>query len=450
MTGLLAAVLAADAGAAAHRHPADRLARPAAHRGPAGRRHRPAHHRLAHPQARDDPLVRARSPWSSAAGRGRHDRCRCGPGCRAGTSCCGSTCRPRPAGPFSTVGRRRSASTASACSSPCVVCATVVLGALLADDYLRREGLNGPEFYALLLIVGVRRRGHGHGQRLHRAVPRPRDAVDRRLRAVGHAPAPGPVAGVRPQVLRARRRSPPPSCSTASPSSTAPPAPPTSSASATTSAPVVGRRHGGRRATCRSTAGCILVGLALLLVGLGFKVAAVPFHSWSPDVYDGAPTPSVAFMAGAVKAGAFAALDPRLRADLPQLRHRLAADRHRPGRAVDVRRLGAGHRADQRQAHAGVLVDQPRRVHPDGGGGRQLRRAPRRCSSTWPPTRSWWPARSAWSAWSSGRGDGAHVARPTTGACRAPTRCWRWRFDRVPAGPGRRAVHQRASSPSST
>ena len=48
--------------------------------------------------------------------------------------------------------------------------------------------------------------------------------------------------------------------------------------------------------------GLILVGLALLLVGLGFKVAAVPFHSWSPDVYDGAPTPSVAFVAGAVKA----------------------------------------------------------------------------------------------------------------------------------------------------
>ena len=54
--------------------------------------------------------------------------------------------------------------------------------------------------------------------------------------------------------------------------------------------------------------GLLLLGLALLLVGLGFKVAAVPFHSWSPDVYDGAPTPSVAFMAGAVKAAAFAAL----------------------------------------------------------------------------------------------------------------------------------------------
>ncbi len=53
--------------------------------------------------------------------------------------------------------------------------------------------------------------------------------------------------------------------------------------------------------------GLLLVGLALVLVGLGFKVAAVPFHSWQPDVYDGSPTPAVAFMAGAVKAAAFAA-----------------------------------------------------------------------------------------------------------------------------------------------
>jgi NADH-quinone oxidoreductase subunit N len=49
-------------------------------------------------------------------------------------------------------------------------------------------------------------------------------------------------------------------------------------------------------------------GLALLLVGFSFKVAAVPFHMWTPDVYDGAPTPITAFMAAAVKAAAFAAL----------------------------------------------------------------------------------------------------------------------------------------------
>ena len=52
----------------------------------------------------------------------------------------------------------------------------------------------------------------------------------------------------------------------------------------------------------------LLLGLALLLVGFGFKVAAVPFHTWAPDVYDGAPTPVAAFMATAVKVAAFTAL----------------------------------------------------------------------------------------------------------------------------------------------
>lgn len=52
----------------------------------------------------------------------------------------------------------------------------------------------------------------------------------------------------------------------------------------------------------------LLAGLGLLLVGLGFKVAAVPFHAWTPDVYQGSPTPVVAWMAAGVKAAGFAAL----------------------------------------------------------------------------------------------------------------------------------------------
>ncbi|HLZ44395.1 MAG TPA: NADH-quinone oxidoreductase subunit N [Gemmatimonadales bacterium] len=52
----------------------------------------------------------------------------------------------------------------------------------------------------------------------------------------------------------------------------------------------------------------LLVGIALLIVGFGFKIAAVPFHMWAPDVYDGAPTPVTGFMATGVKAAAFAAL----------------------------------------------------------------------------------------------------------------------------------------------
>ena len=50
-----------------------------------------------------------------------------------------------------------------------------------------------------------------------------------------------------------------------------------------------------------------VAGFALLIVGLGFKAAIVPFHSWTPDVYEGAPTSVTAFMSAGAKAGAFAA-----------------------------------------------------------------------------------------------------------------------------------------------
>jgi NADH-quinone oxidoreductase subunit N len=51
----------------------------------------------------------------------------------------------------------------------------------------------------------------------------------------------------------------------------------------------------------------LITGLALLIVGFGFKIALVPFHMWTPDVYEGAPTTITAFMATGVKAAAFAA-----------------------------------------------------------------------------------------------------------------------------------------------
>lgn len=54
--------------------------------------------------------------------------------------------------------------------------------------------------------------------------------------------------------------------------------------------------------------GVLLIGIALLLVGIGFKIAAVPFHMWTPDVYQGAPTPVTAFMSSATKVAGFAAL----------------------------------------------------------------------------------------------------------------------------------------------
>jgi NADH-quinone oxidoreductase subunit N len=51
----------------------------------------------------------------------------------------------------------------------------------------------------------------------------------------------------------------------------------------------------------------LVIGMLMLLVAVGFKVAAVPFHMWAPDVYEGAPTPVTAFLASAVKAAGFAA-----------------------------------------------------------------------------------------------------------------------------------------------
>ncbi len=54
--------------------------------------------------------------------------------------------------------------------------------------------------------------------------------------------------------------------------------------------------------------GLVLLGVGLLLVGFGFKIACVPFHMWAPDVYEGAPTTVTAFMAAGVKVAAFGAL----------------------------------------------------------------------------------------------------------------------------------------------
>src|SRR5699024_7634474 len=64
-------------------------------------------------------------------------------------------------------------------------------------------------------------------------------------------------------------------------------------------------------ATAASTGefeGLLLPGIALVIIGVLFKVGAVPFHSWTPDVYQGAPTPITAFMAACTKAAAFGAL----------------------------------------------------------------------------------------------------------------------------------------------
>ncbi|GAB6157654.1 NADH-quinone oxidoreductase subunit N [Desulfotomaculum varum] len=63
------------------------------------------------------------------------------------------------------------------------------------------------------------------------------------------------------------------------------------------------------RAVLRETASPLLVaGVTMLVAGLGFKIAAVPFHMWSPDVYEGAPTPITSFLAVGSKAASFAVI----------------------------------------------------------------------------------------------------------------------------------------------
>jgi len=52
----------------------------------------------------------------------------------------------------------------------------------------------------------------------------------------------------------------------------------------------------------------LLIGIAFLIIGLGFKISLVPFHMWTPDVYEGAPTPIAAFMSTGVKAAGFAVM----------------------------------------------------------------------------------------------------------------------------------------------
>ncbi len=67
----------------------------------------------------------------------------------------------------------------------------------------------------------------------------------------------------------------------------------------------------------------LLVGSGMILIGLGFKVALVPFHMWTPDVYQGAPSPVTAFMAVGAKAAGFAALLRIFLAALPVLSENL-------------------------------------------------------------------------------------------------------------------------------
>ncbi len=108
----------------------------------------------------------------------------------------------------------------------------------------------------------------------------------------------------------------------------------------------------------------MLAGSALILVGFGFKVAAVPFHMWTPDVYQGAPTPVTAFMAAGAKIAGFAALMrvfstafPSLAADLTPVLAVLSALTMIVGNVVAVSQTNIKRMlAYSSIAHAGYIL----------------------------------------------------------------------------------------------
>ena len=114
----------------------------------------------------------------------------------------------------------------------------------------------------------------------------------------------------------------------------------------------------------------LLFGLVFVLAGIAFKISAVPFHMWTPDVYEGAPTPVTAFFASAPKVAAVLLGDPHLPRCARAGDRRLASDRHLRRSGLDLPRRGRGVRTDQHQAAAGLFVDQQCRLR----AGRPCRR----------------------------------------------------------------------------
>ena len=107
---------------------------------------------------------------------------------------------------------------------------------------------------------------------------------------------------------------------------------------------------------------CSFGGLALLVVGLLFKASVGPFHTWTPDVYQGAPTPVTAFMAACTKVAAFGAILRLLYVAFGTDGVDLAAADLRRRDRVDGRRRRPRPHPDRPQADARLLLDRARRL----------------------------------------------------------------------------------------
>ncbi|HUS61903.1 MAG TPA: NADH-quinone oxidoreductase subunit N [Acidimicrobiales bacterium] len=177
-----------------------------------------------------------------------------------------------------------------------IACTVVALGALIADGYLRREGLDGPEYHVLALLSasGAILMGAA-GDLIVVFLGLEILSIALYVLAAFHRRrAESAEAGIKYFVLGAF-----------------------SSAfllygialvyGATGTTSLGGIAEYLAANVVRSN-GILLAGMAFLLVGLAFKVAAVPFHTWTPDVYQGAPSPATGFMAALAKAAGFAAL----------------------------------------------------------------------------------------------------------------------------------------------
>jgi NADH-quinone oxidoreductase subunit N len=172
----------------------------------------------------------------------------------------------------------------------------VILGALLADGYLRREGLHEPEFYILMLLSAA------GGMTMAAA----NDLVVLFLGLEILSIALYVLAGF--HARRGESQEAALKYFILGAFSSAFLLYGIALVYGATGSTNLGEISVFLRENTITSSGVFLAGIALVLVGLGFKVAAVPFHMWTPDVYQGAPTPATGFMAAAAKAAGFAAL----------------------------------------------------------------------------------------------------------------------------------------------
>jgi NADH-quinone oxidoreductase subunit N len=177
-----------------------------------------------------------------------------------------------------------------------LIAAAVVLAALLADGYLRREGLEGPELYVLMLLSAA------GGVMMAMA----NDLVVLFLGLEVLSIALYVLAGY--DLRRAESSESAMKYFVLGAFSSAFLLYGIALVYGATGSTNLGAIAGFLETNVLTEDGLLLAGFALLLVGLGFKVAAVPFHVWTPDVYQGAPTPVTAFMASASKAAGFAGM----------------------------------------------------------------------------------------------------------------------------------------------